>query len=145
MTIASEIISGIVGSGGGLVRDIRAAITGKEIMTEKERLELLEKTAQLEQQILAAEQASQSDQVDVLKIDAAGNPFQRNWRPFVGWTCAAGLALYSVGVPLAQWIAAFYGLDIKTPNINFEPLWAVLMGMLGLGGYRTFEKVKGLK
>jgi uncharacterized membrane protein (DUF485 family) len=64
------------------------------------------------------------------------------WRPAVGWTCAAAFAVQFVGAPIVQAVAAALGHPVTVPPMDMEYLMTVLMGMLGLGGLRTFEKIK---
>jgi Protein of unknown function (DUF3154). len=67
------------------------------------------------------------------------------WRPFIGWVCGVALAYHFVLAPLILFGVAVSGLQIPTlPEFDMGSLMTVLMGMLGLGGLRTFEKTKGL-
>ena len=76
----------------------------------------------------------------------AGNAslFVAGWRPAVGWLCAAAIGWQYVGVPLGLWAAYATGHAIPAPPPVDEHLWELLVGMLGLGGLRTLEKVKGV-
>ena len=70
----------------------------------------------------------------------ASNPnlFVSGWRPFIGWVGASGLAYQYVVRPFA---IGFGWHDL--PHLDssiMELVWA----MLGLGGLRTFEKIKGV-
>lgn len=64
------------------------------------------------------------------------------WRPFVGWCCGAGFLWATIGQPVFAWIAVAKGWP-EPPAIDTEVLLYVLGGMLGLGGLRSIEKVKG--
>jgi len=64
--------------------------------------------------------------------------FVAGWRPFIGWTC--GLALFYHFI--VQPILVFF-MDKPAPSFDMSTLSTILMGMLGLGGLRTFEKYKG--
>ena len=85
-------------------------------------------------------------QIEVNKAEAAsGSIFVGGWRPFVGWTCGVALAYHFVGQPVIMFAVAMLGLDLPTlPEFDMASLLTVLMGMLGLGGLRTFEKFKGV-
>lgn len=74
----------------------------------------------------------------------AANPstFVSGWRPFVGWVCGAGFAMQFVVGPLLTWGSTLYGKPVTLPPLDIETLLTLLAGMLGLGGLRTFEKVK---
>lgn len=75
-------------------------------------------------------------QIEVNKAEAKGNWFQAGWRPATGWVCVLGFGVNFLISPLA----AGFGLDI--PQADTSTMLPVLMGMLGLGGLRTFERVK---
>lgn len=75
----------------------------------------------------------------------AGNPsvFVSGWRPFIGWVCGSGLAYQFVFSPLLTWAAALVGHPVATPTLDMSTLLTLLLGMLGLGGMRTMEKLNG--
>lgn len=83
-------------------------------------------------------------QVEVNKAEAASNSvWKGGWRPFVGWVCGAAFAYHFVLQPLAIFGLAAYGMEVPPlPNFDMGQLMTVLMGMLGLGGLRSFEKYK---
>jgi len=85
-------------------------------------------------------------QIEVNKTEAASrNPFVAGWRPFIGWTCGIALAWHFVLAPFLMFIAAWVGFDVpRLPVFDMDNLMTVLLGMLGLGGLRSFEKVKGI-
>jgi hypothetical protein len=75
-------------------------------------------------------------QIEVNKADAKGNWFQSSWRPATGWVCVLGFMVNFLISPLC----AGFGIDI--PQADTATMLPVLMGMLGLGSMRSFEKVK---
>jgi hypothetical protein len=85
-------------------------------------------------------------QIEVNKAEASSrNPFVAGWRPFIGWTCGIALAWHFVLAPFLMFIAAWVGFDVpRLPVFDMDNLMTVLLGMLGLGGLRSFEKVKGI-
>lgn len=84
-------------------------------------------------------------QLDINKIEAANtNVFVSGWRPFIGWVCGTACAWNWVGLPIAKLIASFFGLTITLAPADLAEMFPVLIGMLGLGGYRTFEKTRGV-
>ena len=83
-------------------------------------------------------------QADIDKIEAASpNWFIAGWRPAVGWTCGVALAYVAVLNPIGQFIAeVMFGYTGKFPTVDATITMQILFGMLGLGGLRTYEKVK---
>ena len=75
----------------------------------------------------------------------SSNWFVAGWRPFVGWMCGAGLCYAAILEPLARFAAQVgFGYSGQFPVIDNMLTLQILMGMLGLGGMRTFEKGKGV-
>lgn len=97
---------------------------------------------------LATKQAHESAmaQVATNKEEAKHrSTFVAGWRPFIGWTCGVALAYHFVLHPIILFVVAVAGVDIpELPAFDMDSLMTVLLGMLGLGGLRTFEKAKGL-
>lgn len=85
-------------------------------------------------------------QIEVNKAEAAsGSSFKGGWRPFIGWTCATAFAYHFVVQPFLVFAFTVYGIELKgLPAFDMESLMTVMLGMLGLGGLRTFEKHKGI-
>ena len=109
-----------------------------------------DKKQELAQQIatMAAEQAHQlaMAQIEVNKAEAASTSvFKGGWRPFIGWTCGVAFAYHFVVQPVLVFaLAAQGGAVPDLPALDMGSLMTVLMGMLGLGGLRTYEKLKGV-
>lgn len=85
-------------------------------------------------------------QIEVNKVEAANrNPFVAGWRPFIGWTCGVALAWHFIGLPVASFLIMLSGADLPSlPQFDMNSLMTILLGMLGLGGLRTFEKYSGV-
>jgi len=102
----------------GLGLEIRELLKGKEIDPQK-LIEL---------------------QAEINKIEAQHRTiFVAGWRPFIGWVCGVALAYNFILRDLLVW---FIGPEQVPPALQMEHLMTVLIGMLGLGGMRTFEKFK---
>ncbi len=102
---------------GGLGMEIRELIKGKEI-DPQQLIEL---------------------QSEINKVEAQHRTiFVAGWRPFIGWVCGVALAYNFVLRDLLIW---FLGQEQVPPALQMEHLMTVLIGMLGLGGMRTFEKL----
>ena len=84
-------------------------------------------------------------QVEINKVEAASqNMFVAGWRPFVGWTCGVALLYHFLLLPLLHFILRATGNEVELPEFDFSHLSTILMGMLGLGGLRTYEKLRGV-
>ena len=95
-----------------------------------------EEKAQLIQEINKA-------QIEVNKVEAGSSSlFVSGWRPFVGWTCGVALCYHFVLQPFLMFVLSSTGNPMELPIFDMTTLTTVLMGMLGLGGLRTYEKVK---
>jgi hypothetical protein len=84
-------------------------------------------------------------QLEVNKAEAAsGSIFKGGWRPFIGWVCGAAFAYHFILQPMIVFGVAVAGVTIPDlPEFDMATLMPVLMGMLGLGGLRTVEKLQG--
>lgn len=84
-------------------------------------------------------------QTDINKVEAGSTDWVvARWRPFIGWICGAGLGVQFLVGPLFTWGAALTGHPIAFPSLDMGTLLTLLLGMLGLGGMRTMEKMKGV-
>ena len=84
-------------------------------------------------------------QLDINKTEAAHrSTFVAGWRPFIGWSCGVALCWSYVFMPITQFIMAQAGYLVELPAMDMSEMMPVLMGMLGLGGLRSFEKYKGV-
>ena len=82
-------------------------------------------------------------QIEVNKVEANSNSlFVSGWRPFVGWTCGIALCYHFVLQPFLTFVLYSFGHQIILPTFDMGTLTTILMGMLGLGGLRSYEKVK---
>lgn len=108
------------------------------------KLRALELAQKGELAALDAEMRLALGQLEVNKAEAATDTFRGGWRPACGWTCAFGLAYTFVLRPLLPWVAAVFGANVPPlPDIDTDTLMVLLTGMLGLGGLRSFERIKG--
>lgn len=102
-----------------------------------------ENAAYLQELQLAAQ--GDANQADINKAEASNTSlFVSGWRPCIGWVCGVAFAYHYVLQPLAAFLMAAAGHPVILPEFNMDELSTVLMGMLGLGGLRTLEKVKGV-
>ena len=85
-------------------------------------------------------------QIEINKAEATHKSrFVAGWRPFVGWSCGVALAWHFIGQPIAVFVISYTGVEAPPlPAFDMDSLLTVLLGMLGLGGLRTFEKTKNI-
>ena len=108
------------------------------------KLKALELAQKGELAVLDAELRLALGQIEVNKVEATTDLFRGGWRPAVGWVCVVGLGYQFILQPLLPWVVALFGAQVPPlPAIDTEDLMVLLTGMLGLGGLRTFERVKG--
>jgi hypothetical protein len=82
-------------------------------------------------------------QLEINKVEAASRSvFVSGWRPFIGWSCGAAMALNFIVFPIASFVLAQTGHLVELPTLDMSEMMPVLMGLLGLGGLRTVEKIK---
>ena len=70
--------------------------------------------------------------------------FVSGWRPALGWVAVLGMFGNYITIPFTNFVLALLEIDIIIPLIPLETMMPIVMGMLGLGGLRTFEKHKGV-
>ena len=123
-------IGSILKSVGGIADDL--------VTTEEE-----ERRIDLDEKRLDAEMAR--GQLEVNRVEAGHRSmFVAGWRPFIGWTCGAAFCWHFVLLPIAALALTAAGVPVELPAFDISTLSTVLMGLLGLGGLRTYEKLKGL-
>ena len=122
-------------TGLGAVSDLVGTVVNK-IWPDKSEAE--------KQQLAAAVMVVQG-QLDINKVEAA-NPavFVSGWRPFIGWVCGAACAWNWIGLPIAKMGLTLWGHSFDLAAADLTEMMPVLLGMLGLGGLRTIEKIKGV-
>ena len=84
-------------------------------------------------------------QVEINKVEAGHRSiFVAGWRPFIGWVCGFALAYNFVIRDLIAWVIINTGAEASLPpDLATGDLMTVLLGMLGLGAFRTVEKFGG--
>ena len=75
-------------------------------------------------------------QLEVLKADAKGGWFQASWRPLIGWICGLSLGINYMVAPIAA------GFGVTIPQADMSVMMPLMFGMLGIGGMRSYDKMK---
>lgn len=143
----------IVDAAIDLVRDVGGKLIDRlwpdKIAQEKERAQAefeLFRLTQVERMTdKANDLALAVAQIEVNKEEAkSANLFVAGWRPFIGWICGASFAYSFLIGPIVTQVSIAYGYNFPMPPIDMANMMYVLGGMLGLGGMRTYEKMKGV-
>jgi hypothetical protein len=141
--VATGIVANLLT--GGLLNGISGLINTIRGKSPEDAEKLAELAAKYQSDILAADTQLAQMQADVNKQEAASaNIFVAGWRPWCGWVCGTGLLVQFLVGPIATWIAGLAGKPIQFPQLDMGTLLTLLLGMLGLGGMRSWEKTQGV-
>lgn len=131
----------------GLVMEAAKGLIARIWPDPAQQAEAQRKLAELEQTgglaQLNADLQTRLAQIDVNKLDAQGNWFQRGWRPYIGWVGGVGLSYQFLLQPLLAWLSVNVGWTAP-PVLNSDALYGLVAQLLGLGALRTFERIKGV-
>jgi hypothetical protein len=99
----------------------------------------------MEARLLEAATAQAAQQTEINKIEASHQSiFVSGWRPYIGWVCGMAIAWAFLVAPMLSWLLPLTGVVAVVPPLQTEFLLELVFAMLGLGGLRTFEKLKGV-
>lgn len=121
-----------------ILGDLIGPVTGlldQFIEDKDQKAKLAHEIATMSQKHL---QQIQLQQIEVLKADAKGTWFQSSWRPLAGYVTVLGMAINFLVSPIAA------GFGVTIPQADASVMMPLLLGMLGLGGARSYERVKGV-
>lgn len=101
---------------------------------------------ELSMEALRVQASQMTAQTDINKVEAAHRSiFVAGWRPMIGWTCAFSLAFEFMLRPLIMWgLVIFMENPPILPALDMDVLLPLVFALLGVGGLRTIEKVKGV-
>ena len=89
--------------------------------------------------------AVMAGQMKINEIEAgSASLFVSGWRPGVGWVCVAACAWNWIGLPMVKVGLGLLAIKLELAPANLTEMLPILMGLLGLGGLRTLEKVQGV-
>jgi hypothetical protein len=129
-------------TGLGSIADLASTVVNKiwpdKTQAEKDKMALALAQMNNELQQMTA-------QTDINKVEAGSNSlFVAGWRPCIGWICGAGLAYVSLIEPFSRFVAkVLYSYNGEFPLIDTTITMQVLLGMLGLAGMRSWDKLNG--
>jgi len=116
----------------------------KKAEAEAAKVKLFELQQSGELALLAAQTDLSKGQLQVNAVEAANaSVFVAGCRPAVGWVCVIGLLYTFLLRPLLAWASGMIDIP-EPPMLDMGDLLTLLLGMLGLGGLRTFEKMNGV-
>ncbi len=130
--LAAGTAQGLMEGAGQLALDLRTAITGEEPISAEAAAGLAVQAKQIEADILLAQAKIGEAEARSTSLFIAG------WRPFLGWTCGVGIAIAFVVQPVVQWF-----VERELPVLDIGQLIALVVSMLGIAAYRTYEKANG--
>jgi len=127
-----------LGDVGSLFTGIREALTGEKIVDPTKLAELTGKLDEFENKLLTG-------QLDINKEEAKSSSiFIAGGRPFIMWGCGFALLYASIFEPIIRFVAqVIFGYTGAFPVIDSTLTMQVLLGLLGLGGMRSYDKWKG--
>lgn len=151
----APVLGGVLGGpAGGIVGSFIANKLGvaatpdalsAALQDPKNVVELQQIASQNEAALLDFLHQEDSSQSAVNQAEASNSSlFVAGWRPAVGWSCAVAFLYSFVLAPLASFSASLVGHPVKLPDLDLTQMMPVLLGMLGIAGMRTYEKVKGV-
>ena len=131
---------------GDLIKGLIGPIIGPLIDRIPDKNERARAKEAVEAQMLAAMTSLVQGQLEINKAEAQhGSIFVAGWRPGIGWICGIALGWNFILQPIFSWIAFTAGIDLSSaPTLDTGELTTILLGMLGLGGLRTYEKRLGV-
>lgn len=89
--------------------------------------------------------ATVQGQMAVNQTEAAHpSVFVSGWRPYIGWVCGMAFAWNWIGLPVTKVALSLNGIDMTLEPASMAEMMPVLLGMLGLAGMRTYERVEGV-
>ena len=139
MGILTNVVGGILGEGVSKPIEALGTVFDKLFTSDEEKA----------QAAFVLERLRQEPQMMQLVVNQAEaghrTVFVAGWRPFVGWVCGFALAYQFMIRDLFAWGLRLWRPGIEAPPVmDLDQLIVILLGMLGLAGYRTIEKSRGV-
>jgi hypothetical protein len=132
--------------GVGSIIEAVGKVAGDLITTDKERMEMEIEQRKLDLEEKKLDMAGDMAQIEVNKEEAkSSNFFVSGWRPFIGWGCGVAFIYSTLIEPVCRFVAmTVFMYDGAFPTIDSDLTMQVMLGMLGLGAMRSYEKKSGV-
>ncbi len=132
------------------IAELAKSIIDRVVPDPTAKLNAQMKLAELAQSGELAKLAADTDlakaQLRIDEIEAGSDSrFKSWWRPALGWVCVMSFALNFLAFPIISTVVTLSGHAVVLPTLDVATFMPVLLGMLGLAGYRTFEKTRNGK
>ena len=129
-------VKGLMDGAGSLAIKLRSAITGEMSAADRAKLEAL---------AVEAEGIKAQGQLEINRMEATHKSiFVAGWRPFIGWVCGVALAWNFVLYPMVLWYMSIWRPLLEPPpSLDLNQLYPIIVGILGLGAFRSYEKARG--
>ena len=139
--VAIPIIGDLLKAGMDIINKF---VPDKDLAAKLQQ-ELLLKSLEIDRQHLDMAAQEAQAQASINQTEAASdNIFVAGWRPVIGWVCGIGFLYQFVVYPTVQWYIAFKKVDVTPPPTLDGILMELTFALLGLGAFRTYEKVRGI-
>ena len=134
----SDPVSSIVGGLLNIGSQVIDRLFPDPVKAAEAKLELLKMQQSGDLAIIAG-------QMDINKVEAGNSStFVAGWRPFIGWVCGAACAWNWIGISVANTVLTLIQYQVVLKPADISEMFPVLIGMLGLGGLRTIEKLNSV-
>ena len=132
--------------GIGSIIEAVGKVAGDLITTDKERLEMAIEQRKLDLEEKKLDMAGDMAQIEVNKEEAKSSSFfVSGWRPFIGWGCGIAFIYSALVEPICRFVATtIFTYGGIFPTIDTDLTMQVMLGMLGLGAMRSYEKKSGV-
>ena len=130
----------------GLLKGVIGPIIGPLLDLIPNKNDRAEAAERIEGQMLTALTSLVQGQLAINQKEAEhASIFVAGWRPAIGWICGVALGWNYILQPIISWGAFLFSVDlVDAPRLDTAELTTILLGMLGLGGLRTYEKRLGV-
>jgi hypothetical protein len=130
----------------GSIIEAVGKVAGDLITTDKEKMEMEIEQRKLDLEEKKLDMAVGMAQIDVNKEEAKSSSlFVSGWRPFIGWGCGIAFIYSTLIEPVCRFVAmTVFMYNGAFPTIDSDLTMQVMLGMLGLGAMRSYEKKSGV-